>query len=672
MRNIRNISGDSFVEKEMAHRLIIFVSSLLLYLLSMPRTVVLEDDGFFIIAATFNGVTHPPGYPLFIMLSHLFTWIPVGSMAFRVHLASAFFGAIACVAMMILVRTLNQERIYGYFAAFGLAISATFWSQAIIAEVYTLNVLLFLVLFILAIRCTQAEPEHQDIHIRWLAFCYGLALSNHWPLIMLSTPALFVLLWPLRIHIFRNSYRYLPLVLLGLLPYLWLVWRSHEAANISFYGPIQTIQDFWHYLSRQEYAALDYSPTAGLVDKIKFTGFVLQETARQFGYIGFVLVIAGFTWQWIRQPGRLVIAMSLAYLGSTVFIITLRSVDYDYFQRAAFQVYPLISYAICWIWAVMGLDLILRFCENGFAKRLDMILVKRVLVGLIVSSLFLYNYPVNNRREDILADQYGRLVLDSLKPGAIFYSNADNIDGPVNYLNKVEGYRADVTVFTGRYMEVEDTLYRPYQLTVRELRNLINHFVSISDTPVYFTNDFPNDYAVTRYGFYSEANRELPVNSEEVIINPIFPNYLSHWSGRYLEDHVWNWMHYNLLMADYCHLLLTAEKIQQDAQQYEMIQDMIDLTCSNFQGLLNRIEFELNEENINYSLINNLISQAQDLSDQAISKQDTARLSYYRGMYYYRQNDTQSAGVAFESSLRIWPHTENPSTEMLRRLGNND
>ena len=291
---------------------------------------------------------------------------------------------------------------------------------------------------------------------------------------------------------------------------------------------------------------------------------------------------------------------------------------------------------------------------------------------VILCSLLILNLPANNRREDVLADHYGRLVLDSLKPGAVFYSNADNIDGPVNYLNRVEGYRSDVTVFTGRYMDVEGTLYRPYQMDIQELRDLINRFVSISDTPVYFTNDFPNDYAVTRYGFYSEANRELPVNAEEVIINPIFPNFLSYWSDSYLKDHVWNWMHYNLLMADYCHLLLTAEKIQQDVEQYEMIEDMVNFTCSNFQGILHRIEFELNKENINVSLINKLISQAEDLSDQAISKRDSARLSYYRGMYYFRHNNSQSARAAFESSMQIWPHTENPSAEMLLRLEDND
>ena len=33
-----------------------------MYLWSMPVTVVLEDDGFFILAARYNAVAHPPGW----------------------------------------------------------------------------------------------------------------------------------------------------------------------------------------------------------------------------------------------------------------------------------------------------------------------------------------------------------------------------------------------------------------------------------------------------------------------------------------------------------------------------------------------------------------------------------------------------------------------------------
>ena len=41
------------------------------------------------------GIVHPPGYPLFTGIAHLFLWFPLGTDAFRGHIASAFLGALA-------------------------------------------------------------------------------------------------------------------------------------------------------------------------------------------------------------------------------------------------------------------------------------------------------------------------------------------------------------------------------------------------------------------------------------------------------------------------------------------------------------------------------------------------------------------------------------------------
>ena len=42
------------------------------------------------------GVTHPTGYPTYLLLAHLFTYLPFGDSAYRVSLASAVFGASLC------------------------------------------------------------------------------------------------------------------------------------------------------------------------------------------------------------------------------------------------------------------------------------------------------------------------------------------------------------------------------------------------------------------------------------------------------------------------------------------------------------------------------------------------------------------------------------------------
>ena len=77
-----------------------------LYALTAPRTVALEDDGLFVLSSYFLGIEHPPGFPLFTLIGHLFTHLPFGSVAYRVHLASAFFGALSCGLLWLCARSL--------------------------------------------------------------------------------------------------------------------------------------------------------------------------------------------------------------------------------------------------------------------------------------------------------------------------------------------------------------------------------------------------------------------------------------------------------------------------------------------------------------------------------------------------------------------------------------
>ena len=142
-----------YFKHEWPHLLAVFLFTLLVYLWSAPRTVVLEDDGLFILAAYFNGIAHPPGYPLYTLLGHFMTKLPFGSVAYRVHMLSALFGALGCAGLWWFMRHLLVGRIYAYTVSLAFGFSQVYWSQAIIAEVYTLNVLLFLMLMILFNKC---------------------------------------------------------------------------------------------------------------------------------------------------------------------------------------------------------------------------------------------------------------------------------------------------------------------------------------------------------------------------------------------------------------------------------------------------------------------------------------------------------------------------------------
>ena len=77
--------------------LAVTVTAAILYFLTAARDIVVGDTPELITAAVTLGVAHPPGYPLFTMLGHLFTLLPFGSIPFRVNLLALPPGAQLCL-----------------------------------------------------------------------------------------------------------------------------------------------------------------------------------------------------------------------------------------------------------------------------------------------------------------------------------------------------------------------------------------------------------------------------------------------------------------------------------------------------------------------------------------------------------------------------------------------
>src|SRR3954463_6852780 len=93
----------------------VFLVALLVYTWTLAPTVTLTDSGELILAAYGLGVAHPPGFPLWVMLAHLASLVPVGSVAVRINFSSAVFAALACATLTLVVAELLVTA--SYFAA---------------------------------------------------------------------------------------------------------------------------------------------------------------------------------------------------------------------------------------------------------------------------------------------------------------------------------------------------------------------------------------------------------------------------------------------------------------------------------------------------------------------------------------------------------------------------
>src|SRR5439155_1888180 len=113
------------------------------------------------------------------------------------------------------------------------------------------------------------------------------------------------------------------LVILGLLPYAWMVRRSWQALPISFDGSLETIQEILFFVGRKGYAGVEHSVSADWLDRVRFFEFFGGELLRQFALIGTLLAVAGFAVQWRLLGHRVAAFLSVAFVMPSMVLLLL-------------------------------------------------------------------------------------------------------------------------------------------------------------------------------------------------------------------------------------------------------------------------------------------------------------------------------------------------------------
>ena len=170
---------------------ICFIISLALYIRALTPGLLHGDSGEFQTLAYLLGHTHPTGYPIYLVLAKLATFLPLGDVAYRVNLFSALMAALTVAGVYLSGRLLVNYRALALIGAMTLAVSPTFWSQAIIAEVYTAGAA-FLVLILLALLWWDQTDEPRAMFLAGMLG--GLSLGVHMSVALLAPAVLLFLL----------------------------------------------------------------------------------------------------------------------------------------------------------------------------------------------------------------------------------------------------------------------------------------------------------------------------------------------------------------------------------------------------------------------------------------------------------------------------------------------
>jgi transmembrane protein TMEM260 (protein O-mannosyltransferase) len=283
--------------------------------------VDLGDTGGFQAAVLWPEVSARQAYPLYYDLAAPFVRaVSVSNPARGLNLFSAIFGAAAVGLLTYLCALVAESLVAGIAAGLLLAFSYTFWSQAIIAEVYTLHLTLVLVSCIAL--CGYAQRPSR-LRLAIFFSLYALAFGNHLSMILLLVPFAIVLLHvtPDRRSLFAPATMAVALMIavagaLQYWPNLAATWQAGNGAA-SWSDRFAT---FWFDTTKVDWRESMVMAVRRdqLVDRVGMWWF---DARQQFGVVGLLLAVVGAVRLWaISRPWATLVF--LGYAVNTLFAFT--------------------------------------------------------------------------------------------------------------------------------------------------------------------------------------------------------------------------------------------------------------------------------------------------------------------------------------------------------------
>jgi hypothetical protein len=278
------------------------------------------DTGFFQTTVGQLTITPRNGYPLYFAIGNLFLWLTHMEAAHVMNLASALEGAIACGIIVLAAAELSESMLAGVAASLLFAISYTFWSQAIIAEVYSLHILFVALTLVLLLRWS-ARPTLARLSL-FLAV-YALGFGNHLSMVLLLPGyTLFLLIaapggWRSMLRP-RIVVLALAIAFAGSLQYVWnlrALWQwPHEPPAL-----LAALQTFWFDVTKSDWRETLVMQVPGSMLRARVDMYVF-DLAQQFWW-ALALAPLGlarlFAVNWRR--GVLMLAL---YLANAIFAFT--------------------------------------------------------------------------------------------------------------------------------------------------------------------------------------------------------------------------------------------------------------------------------------------------------------------------------------------------------------
>lgn len=455
----------------------VFFVSMLVYLMTIAPTLSFFDSGELISGSYTLGVSHPPGYPVYVTLGKLFTYLPFGNIAFRVNLMSSFFAAMTSVIIYYITRAMLSDNdndsfvlfkrlkfsdIAGILAALAFSFSYNLWAWAVVSKFYTLNAFVVACILMLLIRWRRARLEegssgggHSLAYLYTIAFISGIAAVVHisqfvlWPMYLLYIlivdgsvfydfkdllkPGSSKSPWALlqRLHL-KTILIMLFFLALGHSIYLHVPLRASREPLINWGGATNWTQFKWVY-NREGYPTVGGERSWSLLWK-QMQSFNL---VREFTWAGIPIILMGL-WGHFKKDWR---HFTILVFGS-IFMIAAIIIGGNPPKENIFLLQQFYIPVYIFLCIIMGGTVYVALKLRP--KSMLMAAIVLLLVIAYPASELKAHYWENDRSDNFIAYDMGNAELTFAPPFAVLFTWGDSGAFPMWYLQDVEKKRPDV------------------------------------------------------------------------------------------------------------------------------------------------------------------------------------------------------------------------------------
>lgn len=449
-----------------------------------------EDSAAFSMAAATLSLPHSPGFPLWVLIGKLFTWLIPHNPARATNLMCGFFGAggaalfYLCVQMTLtrlsdsFTPVDNAGKIYSaptialtaLGAALVFAFSQTVWLQAVRAEVYSLQMLMTLSILLITLSLDKVERPTRFFLLA--AFLWGLSLAVH-PLLSLSVLPGLLMLGCFKSANWKKELAkwgwVMLLVFTAVTAYLYLPIRSNLDPYFNWNQP-DNWERFWAAVSRSgswEASAAATSTNVSYANFMRLTHFMSAE----YSFLFWAVAIFGIVrlTHFLPKAGLGIFVLSLSNFSVVLWAVSFDSWNMDLLGYLSF------GSGLAILSAAAGLFELINQLGGPLARLRPMF---GWLVPATVAAFAFFLADKNWARADLhksfWPEKIARETLLSLPPNAVVCYSYDRFLTPTLYVQGALGVRPDVTILLVNVffdpVVMQQTLRRNPDLAVRVYR----------------------------------------------------------------------------------------------------------------------------------------------------------------------------------------------------------